>query len=590
MPSSALVSLSDTAANAMSVISPYLEEDPCPLDGRFNEAATTELSVKSVFKERFDIPELFTDDVDENEKELQFILESFSKFAANPDHVYQALRSEFLHGNNFNVLLPHLMRYFVRHDPQSNRNDEISVLLRNNKFDYIFHDAPELLEDTCVITNLIFHDHKLVLDLQKYITANPEQLARIKEPIASICYLTDSWFKIALISNMPMMMFTIMPKYPHYVFKSPCIFTGIYIEKEHHSEVFEKINFLIDGYKFFDGEKLDEEEKDFFRLKNLIRYGPEDPNLFEEKIIPSLPTINEYRLFELCHCASLANKMDLFVKLLPHIVPYIMPFPDRLIAPLYKFIQEDSLEMHKFIFDVHANCELLRPAIYEKSNFIRVLSKYYRVAFIHLNEGNELIIEFKIAVDADTSVFPETLLINYVISSQDKLKNILNEMTFDNADILQNFLADLFLVSKDSKFLINSDNLSLIMKSESIRGTICQLMENSIIPRQPFFVSAATLLQIDDLVDFPLSDIAQPAPHDYLKHRLFEFKTENQLRNLEFLLGKSVSTLINSFSNYFDVRHVFDYLIKSGQPLPRELCQNTRELLAIEYPEINLSA
>ena len=91
---------------------------------------TTELSVKSVFKERFDIPELVTDDVDENEKELQFILDSFSKFASNPDHVYQALRSEFLYGNNFSALLPHLMRYFFRHDPKSNKIDEISVLLK----------------------------------------------------------------------------------------------------------------------------------------------------------------------------------------------------------------------------------------------------------------------------------------------------------------------------------------------------------------------------------------------------------------------------------------------------------------------------
>ena len=55
----------------------------------------TELSVKSIFKERFDIPELVTDDVDENER-LKFIFDSFSKFASNPDHVYQALRSEFL--------------------------------------------------------------------------------------------------------------------------------------------------------------------------------------------------------------------------------------------------------------------------------------------------------------------------------------------------------------------------------------------------------------------------------------------------------------------------------------------------------------
>ena len=59
----------------------------------------------------------------------------------------------------------------------------------------------------------------------------------------------------------------------------------------------------------------------------------------------------------------------------------------------------------QLIFDVHANCELLRPAIYEKSNFISVLSKYYRVAFISLNGGKWAHYQFKIAVEADTSVF-----------------------------------------------------------------------------------------------------------------------------------------------------------------------------------------
>ena len=110
------------------------------------------------------------------------------------------------------------------------------------------------------------------------------------------------------------------------------------------------------------------------------------------------------------------------------------------------------------------------------------IEKYYRVAFISLNGGNELIIEFKIAVEADTSVFPEMLLINYVISSQDKLRNVLDEMTFDNAEILINFLIELLSMAKDSKFYISSNNLSLIMKSESIHGTIYQLMETSMIP------------------------------------------------------------------------------------------------------------
>ena len=47
------------------------------LDKRYSEVYPTEVPVKSVFKERFDTPELVTDDVDENERELKFILLSF---------------------------------------------------------------------------------------------------------------------------------------------------------------------------------------------------------------------------------------------------------------------------------------------------------------------------------------------------------------------------------------------------------------------------------------------------------------------------------------------------------------------------------
>ena len=43
-------------------------------------------------------PELVTDDVDENEKGAPVHSWIFSKFSANPDHVYQALKAEFLNG------------------------------------------------------------------------------------------------------------------------------------------------------------------------------------------------------------------------------------------------------------------------------------------------------------------------------------------------------------------------------------------------------------------------------------------------------------------------------------------------------------
>ena len=586
MDSAALATISEMPEFDLSVMSSYLEEEEP--DSRLNEtAATTKIapSVKSVFKKRFNIPELVTADIDENEKELAFILESFSKFAASPDNVYQALRSEFLFGNNFNTLLPHLMRYFDRRDPKRHKGLEIKVLLRADHFDYIFNYAPELLED---ITNLIFYNYKLVLGLQKHILANPEKLELIEKQITSKSFLLGKWNKVALISNMPSLIFTIIHQFPVSVFEIPSIFTGIHIAKEHHSEVFEKIKFLIDGFTFHNIDNINEKQKYFYHLMNLIRFGPEDPQVFETQILPNISTIPMTRLLELCRCASLASKMDLFFQLLPHVMSIIECSPNNLNALYSNGVQEDRLELHKFIFDVHANCELLRPAIYEKSNFIGVLSKFYRVTFIKLNDGNELIVEFKIDVDADTSVFPETLLLNYLFDSKDKLKYILEEMIFDNAQIFENFLVDLFsLTLNDSIFRINAENLSLIMKSESIRLIIYQFIDNSLIPRQPFIVSLATMMNLDDLAGFPLFDIAHPARQDHFKCHLPEFRTHTQLHNLESLLGESVSQLLNDrYFNYFHIRHVFDYLIKTGQPLPRNLSESVHRSLKIDYPEL----
>ena len=90
---------------------------------------------------------------------------------------------------------------------------------------------------------------------------------------------------------------------------------------------------------------MNDDQKDSYRLKNLIRYGPEDPNFSKREFIPRLHIMYEERLFELLHCASLANKMDLFFKLLPPLsLRYIEPASNRLITLNYKVFQEDRLE------------------------------------------------------------------------------------------------------------------------------------------------------------------------------------------------------------------------------------------------------
>ena len=56
-------------------------------------------------------------------------------------------------------------------------------------------------------------------------------------------------------------------------------------------------------------------DDEFYRLLNLIRFGPDVSNIYEERI--------NHRVFAdkiillICQCASLTNKMDLVSKLLP---------------------------------------------------------------------------------------------------------------------------------------------------------------------------------------------------------------------------------------------------------------------------------
>ena len=56
----------------------------------------------------------------------------------------------------------------------------------------------------------------------------------------------------------------------------------------------------------------DETEADFYSVLNLIRFGPEDHDIYETQIKTKL--FSNEQLLLLCHCASLANKMDVFRK------------------------------------------------------------------------------------------------------------------------------------------------------------------------------------------------------------------------------------------------------------------------------------
>ena len=414
----------------------------------------------------------------------------------------------------------------------------------------------------------------------------------VKGIILSYDYSADliaKWIKIALIANMPMIIFEIVPNYSSGVFQSPNIWTDIHIAKDLYPEVFKRINYLIDKLNYSEDRIRNERIKNIYRLYTLIRYGPELPDVFEifRRQYSYFPSDEK---LDLCRCASLANKMDLLDKLLPDVMPILMSNPN-LSQISFNEVNEDCIEMHKFMFDILAKSdEPFRQTIYWASRILNVFYRYYRVTFIRLN-GNNLNMEFKMAIDANKHLFPESFKINLESISKDNLKSILDELIFDNAEILEPFLVDLFSALADynySNFSVNSENLKSIINSESIRQMINYHIENLIIPPQPFTVSLDDLLRLQ--VDFDPSFVKFAKTRINLLNISFlhKLRLTSQLEWLESLLGHSVSTLLKPRYDYFKFRHFYKYLIENGKELPEDLSERTRELLRIDYPSLQI--
>ena len=177
---SSLATISEMPEFDLSVMSSYLEEEP---DSRLNEtAATTKIapSVKSVFKKRFNIPWIGHCWHWWKWKGTRLHPWILLQICRIPDNVYHALRSEFLFGNNFNTLLPHLMKYFW------------SNATRGSKFQTFW------LHLQGTYSNQRFLQFKLVLGLQKYIL-NPEILIQTFQ-----IFLLGKWNKLL---DMPSLVF-----------------------------------------------------------------------------------------------------------------------------------------------------------------------------------------------------------------------------------------------------------------------------------------------------------------------------------------------------------------------------------------------
>lgn len=136
-----------------------------------NYVFSNEYPVKRIIKKRFDLPELLSDDIKDNERELKYIL-SLSNFAKHPAHLYQALRFEFIIGNKFDALLPHLMNFFRRYNPHN------SSSIKLNKVELFFR--PDVRYPFSQHTQQIFESEKCIRRLQEFFIANPDQFAKIK--------------------------------------------------------------------------------------------------------------------------------------------------------------------------------------------------------------------------------------------------------------------------------------------------------------------------------------------------------------------------------------------------------------------------
>ena len=630
--------LNAVSSELMRVICSYLD-DPFPfstlgnLNGRFKKLFSTELSAKSIFKEHFDIPELVTDDIGDDEPELKFIIASFSKFK-NPDHLYGALRNKFLFGTNFNVLIPNLLKYFDRHDPKRFKMLEKKVLMARKKFELFFQGGSEGMN---FIFNRVLNNYNNYLNFQEYVLLNPENYERFLAYKFESWFFVADWVKIALASNMPDKIFNAFPRYHERIFDATHIWTGFYIPRSNYPQVFERINFIIDNLEFdnttFSSNESDNDSdssnasssstssprsaaenvpinrldrmlnfksknirfKRLYNLLNLIRFGPEDLHIFEEKI--QNKNFEEKEIALMCHCASLANKMDLFFKLLPETVRFLRTNVYYLRLDCWIFNNDANvgpIEMHKFIFDLHQFTDPdFRQLIYNSSDFVRNLSNYYDIIYI---KWTDLTIEivFKISPELIDSGFPETFTMNHSFTSKDLLRDYIKyfneKVSFGNDIIYQIFLEDYFNEFgdiSDHRPGLSVKNLKLIMKSDSICQWLQQRIALYLIPCQPFEISPYELLQIlDEPIDHMTNIIKIAIKYIYQSLHLYE--THDQFEKFEKIFGFRISILLGLDLDYFEYRQLYKYVIEKGQPLPSDLSEKTRTLLKIDFPTLNL--
>ena len=537
------------------------------------------IPVKPIFKNLFpDIPELISDDVEDFEPELRIIL-PLAKFPYS-DHIYEALKYEIINGNTFNVLLPNLMKYFDRVGTIESNRYVVGVLMDRKRFDVMFQNDAFIFNKYADI--ILKSDSPYQIQrfkgLFEYIMVNPQHFVHIKKAQGSYnapsCFY-DSWNKLVLISNAPVEFFINYHRFNACTFDIELnVWYGLVIPEKFFTKIFEKINNDLIGSK---------SRSEYYRILNRIRFGPDDPNLFENELQNNSQLLDKYN-YQFIKCASLANKMDLFYKLLSNLSSkHRKDFCRYFVAS-----SDDPIELHKVIFDIH-NSKYYRGI--NDSVLLNHVFKYYKVTSINVI-GMKLEVELTLstALNKDYPV-PQKINLKPSLHWYD-IYSILNVLEFETVGVLEAFLLWYFEILKSypyqsSDIYISAANLKIIAQSEStcqlIRTILAEFPEDR--PHPKFVIYFDLLPNVLDEPVVPMADIVR-VENTKNTDGLIYLNTFEKLKRLEIMTGQPVSSLVNpkDIKNYFKYRHVFNYLIQTGQKIPQGIDWSVLEILRIDFP------
>lgn len=547
--------------------------------------------LKPLIKERFNIPEFYSDDIDNTEKELKYLL-IFIKFT-NQDHICQAIKNEVFNGNRFSVLVPNLIK-FIHRIEGTNPTDlniyDYCSLLRHGHFRYFFDGDSSLFLKNA---ERIFGEYSITTALHEYVSLNPECFEQVRKHLVEVVgldteefYHVVRWIHADFASRAPD---TFIFEYTDIILNilenTSCLWVRLYVPISLYDELFHKINGVIANCS-------DARKKEYYRLLNLIRFGSIDERTaYKEQIEPK--SFKEKELLLLCRCASLSGKQSLFEELLPKCMPFIEnnPYVLDYIMLDYDYF---PLEMHKFIFDVYnASNPSFRQLIHSDSNFFDILYHYFGLVSMERIGELELELEFKRLSEPIVPGVLESIVTFHKFNDKyefiDFLFKIPEKTKFGNYVVFVDVLMAIYREFQYRSCSINGENLKLIVESECLRELIHYLMRQIISKGSrgfcPLSVPSSEVLKVLDKEIPFLTDIIKVCDLNHF-FDLSRIKDFEQLERLEKLTGCKVSKYLDPYCDYFEYRHIFRYIKEKEQELelPSNLSEKNRTLLAIDFP------